>query len=382
MRKAVLRRQNPLQPPPSAMRNPMTVLAPAKLRDFFAKKNIKATELALLTRQLCALLRAGVPLIQAFELLAGSASNPSMRELVQALQQDIASGTAMHAAFRKHPEHFSALYCSLLAAGEEAGILDSLLEKLADTLEANEAMKARVRSALLYPATVLTVASAVVGVIMVWVVPVFQDVFKSMGAALPLPTLVVVALSAFLTEWAWAMVLVAIVFLGLGLQVLQRHLWAQLALEQWQRRLPVVGAMLRASTSVRFAQTLAALLQAGIPLAEALQPVASACGSRLLEQASSTMVRQIQQGSSLSQAMSKSNLFPHLMLQMCAIGEETGTLEALLSKSANLLETQVNQWVNNLASMLEPAIMVILGVVVGGILVAMYLPIFKLGQVF
>jgi type IV pilus assembly protein PilC len=302
--------------------------------------------------------------------------------LLKRLHSDIEAGTALNTAFRKHHEHFSPLYCSLVAAGEVAGILDDMMDKLAQTLEKNEALQSKVRSALMYPAAVVIVAVAVVLVILMAVVPVFQDVFASFGAALPLPTQWVIAVSQGLTRSAWL-----VAPLSLMVTLAWRRGWLshpshQQRMDRWKLRLPLIGPMIQAAVVARWTQTLSALLSAGIPLVEALGPVAAACDHSVYAQASETMRDQVAQGSSLNETMALTGLFPSMVVQMCAIGEETGSIDNMLARAGALLENEVHDQLTGLSSLLEPVIIVLLGTVVGGILVALYLPIFKLGQVF
>ncbi len=343
--------------------------------------------LSVFTRQWAALMSAGVPLVQAFELLSQStvgskSTRKAFSHILNSLRSDVSAGNALHLAFRKHPNTFKPLYCSLLQAGESAGILDKLLDRLADTLEANETLRAKVKNALIYPASILTIAAGVVWVIMVWVVPVFEDVFKSMGATLPWATQCLVSASAFIAQWGFVIFMTAACCLYACIQAYRNSLKFQISLEKWVLITPVIGPLKQAALASRWGHTLSALLQAGIPLSEALMPAASAADSPSLKMATLDLVQQIQEGHGFSQAMSKSSLFPPLVIQMCAIGEETGSLDALLLRAAQLMESDLNQKIGNFSTLLEPAIMVLLGTVVGGILVALYLPIFNLGQVF
>ena len=346
------------------------------------KGSVTTKELALFTRQLATMLRAGVPLLQSLELVIRSTPNPNLVNLLNRMHSDIETGTALNTAFRKHPEHFSPLYCSLVAAGEVAGILDDMMDKLAQTLEKNEALQSKVRSALMYPAAVVTVAIAVVLVILLAVVPVFQDVFASFGAALPLPTQWVIAVSQGLTRSAWLVAPLALMVIFAWRRGWFSHPLHQQRMDRWKLRLPLVGPMIQAAVVARWTQTLSALLSAGIPLVEALGPVAAACDHSVYTQASETMRDQVAQGSSMNEAMALTSLFPSMVVQMCAIGEETGSIDNMLARAGALLENELHDQLAGLSSLLEPVIIVILGTVVGGILVAMYLPIFKLGQVF
>ena len=343
---------------------------------------ITSATLALFTRQLATLVRAGVPLLQSLDLVIRSTPQPGWVRLLKSLRQDVENGSPLHVAFRQHPAHFSPLFCSLVAAGEAAGILDDMLDKLALTLEKNEALKSKIRAALMYPAVVVTVAAAVVLVILLAVVPIFQDVFKSLGATLPLPTQWVIALSQTLLNSAWFMAMLAVTAVMLWRSAWRRQPAQQLWLGQRQLRLPWIGPMVQSAVVARWTHTLSALLSAGIPMVEALGPVASACDHAVYAQASETMREQVAQGSSLNETMALSGLFPSMVVQMCAIGEETGSVDTMLARAGALLENEVHDQLAGLSSLLEPVIMVLLGGVVGTILVALYLPIFKLGQVF
>lgn len=344
--------------------------------------HISATALALFTRQLATLVRAGVPLLQSLDLVTRSTPQPGWASLLQSLKHDIENGSTLNAAFRQHPAHFSPLFCSMVAAGEAAGLLDDMLEKLAWTLEKNAALKSKIRAALMYPSVVVTVALGVVLLILLAVVPVFEDVFKSLGATLPWPTQWVIAISHAVLHSA------GVIGLGLGVAViLWRKGWhrqpaRQMRWSQWQLQIPWIGSMVQSAVIARWAHTLSALLSAGIPMVQALGPVAAACDHAVFAQASETMREQVAQGSSLNEAMALSGLFPSMVVQMCAIGEETGAVDTMLARAGALLENQVHDQLAGLSSLLEPVIMVFLGTVVGTILVALYLPIFKLGQLF
>jgi type IV pilus assembly protein PilC len=260
--------------------------------------------------------------------------------------------------------------------------LDKILNRLADTLEAHAALKAKLKNALIYPASILVIAVMVLVVILLWVVPVFEDVFKSMGASLPWATQQLIHMSFWVGEWAGILLGALLALIALLHGAHQRSLKFQMMFEQLIFHSPVVGPLLQTATIVKWAQTLSALLQAGIPLAEALAPTSAASGSPNLAQATQAMTQDIQEGHSLSKSMSKFNLFSAMTIQMCAIGEETGSLDAMLERAAKLMETDVNQQIGNLSTLLEPVIMVVLGTLIGGILLALYMPIFNLGQVF
>jgi type IV pilus assembly protein PilC len=349
---------------------------------FESPARVKPADLSLMTRQLSALLRAGVPLLQALDMLSRSLNAVALMEVVQAVRDDVASGMALHEALARHPSHFSGLYTSMVQAGEAAGILDTMVERLAHTLEKNEALRSRVRSALMYPCVVMAVAVAVLVLILVFVVPVFEEVFQSFGADLPWPTQMVVSLSEGLSS---AGPLAALALL-LGLWIWQRPQGApariQALRDRWLLKLPLLGPLIGTAVVARWAQTLSALLAAGVPLSEALGPVAQACDHAVYERVTTQLQRQVVQGSRLSEGMACSGRFPDMIVQLCATGEETGAMDSLLARAGGLMETEVGDRVNGLSSLLEPLIIVLLGGLIGGILVAMYLPIFRLGQVF
>jgi type IV pilus assembly protein PilC len=350
-------------------------------------KAVPAKTLSVFTRQWSALMSAGIPLSQAFELLSQSIVGPrsaqqSFATTLQSLRADIHAGQSLYTAFQKHPQVFNQHYCSLLHAGEVAGILDKILDRLADTLEAHAILKAKLKNALIYPASILVIAVMVLVVILLWVVPVFEDVFKSMGASLPWATQQLIQLSSWMSHWASALTGALLMLAALLRWAHQRSLKFQIISEKMTFATPILGPLIQAAMIVKWAQTLSALLQAGTPLAEALSPASAASGSPNLNQTTRHLIQHIQEGHSLSKAMSKSNLFSTMTIQMCTIGEETGSLDTMLERAAQLMESDVNQQIGNLSTLLEPIIMVVLGTLIGGILLALYLPIFNLGQVF
>ena len=345
------------------------------------KQPIRPRELAQMTRQLAALIRAGVPLVSALQMVSRSAATQALKELMSAVRSDVESGMALHAALAEHPQHFSGLYISMVSAGEAAGILDTMMERLANTLEKNEALRSRVRSALMYPCAVIVVALAVLALIMVYVVPVFEDVFKAFGSDLPWATQWVLALSQALSQSGW-MVVPAMLLLPLMWQRLRGNAHWQRQLDRWLLGLPLVGHLLRSAVVARWTQTLSALLAAGVPLTEALGPAGQACDHAVYARLTEHLQRRVSQGGSLSEAMAHTGRFPDMIVQLCATGEETSALESLLARAGVLMENELDDQVNGLSSLLEPLIIVVLGGLIGGILVAMYLPIFRLGQVF
>ena len=343
---------------------------------------VRPRDLSLMTRQLAALLRAGVPLLQALDMLLRSLPSAALVDVVHQVRNDVASGTALHEALARHPSHFTGLYISMVQAGESAGILDTMMERLAHTLEKNEALRSRVRSALMYPCAVMAVAIAVLVLILVFVVPVFEDVFKSFGADLPWATQMVVALGNGLSASGPIAVLGVLLCLWLWQRPPSAQAQLQVTRDRWLLKLPLLGSLIGTAVVARWAQTLSALLAAGVPLAEALGPVAQACDHAVFARVTLQLQRQVAQGSRLSEAMGQTGRFPPMIVQLCATGEETGAMDNLLARAGGLMETELDDRVNGLSSLLEPLIIVVLGGLIGGILVAMYLPIFRLGQVF
>ncbi len=343
---------------------------------------VKAKDLAIMTRQWAAMLRAGVPVVHALGMLCRSMKSRTLMEIMTSVLRDVESGVALHEALAKHPSQFSGLYVHMVQAGESAGILDAMMERLSLTLEKNEALRTKIRSALMYPLTVLLVALGILVLILVLVVPVFEDVFQSFGAELPWPTQLVVGLSDALVL-AWP---VAVPFAILAHWALQHQRpgadRAKQWLAKWLLAWPVVGPLWTTAVVARWAQTLSALLSAGVPLPEALGPTAQACDHPVYAHTTLTLQRRVVQGSGLSEAMAQTGQFPNMIVQLCATGEETGSLDSLLGRAGGLMETELDDQINGLASLLEPLIIVVLGGFIGAILVAMYLPIFHLGQVF
>ncbi len=344
-------------------------------------KRIKPRDIALFTRQLATMMKAGVPLLQAFDIVGRGNSNPNVSRLLADLRADVETGTSLSAAFRKFPQQFSDLYCNLIEAGEAAGILESILERLATYMEKIEGIKAKIKSALMYPVAVILVAFIVVAVIMVFVIPSFKEVFSSFGAELPAPTRLVIALSEAFVHHG-LLLLGGLVAAGVGLaRAWRRSPGLQRLTDQWLLRLPVFGALVRKSIVARWTRTLATLFAAGVPLVEALDSVGGAAGNSVYREATTSIQHEVSTGVSLTHAMTQSRVFPTMVLQMCAIGEESGSLDHMLGKAADFYEAEVDDTVAGLSSLLEPIIIVFLGSVVGGIVVSMYLPIFKLGQV-
>lgn len=343
---------------------------------------IKSKDLATMTRQWAAMLKAGVPVVQALAMLCRSMSHKSLVRVMQTVLNDVASGVALNDALARHPRHFSGLFVHMVQAGESAGILDQIMERLSQTLEKNEALRSKIRSALMYPTAVMMLAMGILGLILVWVVPVFEEVFQSLGAELPWSTQMVMGLSNSLIQ-AWPVVLLVFAFpiwaaQHTGPAANRLRTWVA----QWLLTWPVLGPLLTTAIVARWSQTLSALLSAGVPLAEALGSTAQACDHPDFERVTLQLQRRVVQGSSLSEAMGQTARFPAMIVQLCATGEETGALDSLLGKAGGLMVTELDDQVNGLTSLLEPLIIVVLGGLIGAILVAMYLPIFNLGQVF
>ena len=345
------------------------------------KKKITSADLAVFTRQLATMMTAGVPLVQAFDIVARGHENPAMQDLLLAIKQDIESGTAMAVALGKHPIQFDDLVCSLVSAGEQAGVLDVLLDKIATYKEKTESIKAKVKKALFYPAAVIAVAIVVTVVILLFVIPQFKELFSSFGADLPAFTLMVIGLSDIIREWWWVFLLgggAAVYFIGYTFKRSRRF---REIVDRAVLKIPVIGGILNKAALARFARTLSTMFAAGVPLVEALQSVAGATGNIVYQDAVLKMREEVATGQSLQLAMRQRDLFPHMVIQMTAIGEESGALDEMLGKVADFYEEQVDNAVDSLSSLLEPMIMVVIGGLVGSLVVAMYLPIFKLAAV-
>ena len=352
-----------------------------KKKAYRAGKKVTDKDITLFTRQLATMMKAGVPLLQAFDIVGKGHANPSVSKLVLDLRADIETGTSLNQAFRKFPLYFDPLFCNLVGAGEQAGILEDLLTRLAIYKEKTLAMKSKIKSALTYPVSILAVAFIVTAVIMIWVVPAFKEVFTSFGANLPAPTLFVMALSEFFVKW-WYLIFgglfAAIYFF---FRAWQRSLQMQRFMDRMILKLPVFGDVVRKATVARWTRTLSTMFAAGVPLVESLDSVGGAAGNAVYLDATRKIQTEVATGTSLTVAMQNADVFPNMVTQMVAIGEESGALDAMLGKVADFYEEEVDEAVASLSSLMEPAIMVILGVLIGGLVVAMYLPIFKLGSV-
>jgi type IV pilus assembly protein PilC len=352
-----------------------------KKKAYRSGKKIVDKDLTLFTRQLATMMKAGVPLLQSFDIVGKGHANPSMSKLIMDLRADIETGTSLNNAFRKYPLYFDPLFCNLVGAGEQAGILEDLLTRLAIYKEKTLALKAKIKSALTYPISILAIAFIVTAVIMIWVVPAFKEVFTSFGADLPTPTLVVMAMSDFVVKW-WYIIFGSLFgAIYFFFQSWRRSLKMQQAMDRLLLRLPVFGDVIRKATIARWTRTLATMFAAGVPLVEALDSVGGASGNAVYLDATRRIQNEVSTGTSLTVAMQNANVFPNMVTQMVSIGEESGALDAMLGKVADFYEEEVDEAVGALSSLMEPMIMVILGVLIGGLVVAMYLPIFKLGSV-
>jgi len=344
-------------------------------------RSIKQKDIAIFTRQLSTMMKAGVPLLQSFDIVARGSTNPRMTKLLTDIRNDVETGTSLSAAFRRHPMYFDALYCNLVEAGEAGGILEALLDRLALYQEKTLAIKQKIKSALMYPIAVIVVAFVVLTVIMIFVIPAFKEVFTSFGADLPAPTLFVIAMSEFFVRWWWAI----FGFIGLGgyffFESWKRSPKMQKSMDRLLLKLPLFGDLLNKSAIARWTRTLATMFAAGVPLVEALDSVGGASGNAVYQEATEQIQKDVSTGSALTTSMTATGVFPTMVLQMAAIGEESGALDHMLSKAAEFYEDEVDEMVKGLSSLMEPFIIVVLGVLIGGIVVSMYLPIFKLGSV-
>ncbi|QXZ09906.1 type II secretion system F family protein [Comamonas sp. Y33R10-2] len=344
-------------------------------------KAIKPKDIALFTRQLATMMKAGVPLLQSFDIVGRGNTNPNVAKLLNDIRLDVETGTSLSTAFRKFPLYFDNLYCNLVEAGEAAGILEALLDRLAVYMEKTEAIKSKIKSALMYPISVVIVAFVVVAVIMIFVIPAFKEVFTSFGADLPAPTLIVMGISEYFVSYWW---LIFGVIGGGGyffMQAWKRNERVQQFMDRATLKLPIFGVLIEKSCVARWTRTLSTMFAAGVPLVEALDSVGGASGNYLYQVATDKIQQEVSTGTSLTAAMVNANIFPSMVLQMCAIGEESGSIDHMLGKAADFYEAEVDEMVAGLSSLMEPIIIVFLGTLIGGIVVSMYLPIFKLGQV-
>jgi len=365
----------------ASLRRQGILLTKVKKRRTSGGSSVKAKDIALFTRQLATMMKAGVPLLQAFDIVGRGATNPRLTKLVNDIRSDVETGTSLSAAFRKHPMHFDALYCNLVEAGEAAGILESLLDRLAIYQEKTIALKNKIKAALMYPIAVLVVAFVVLVVIMIKVIPAFKEVFSSFGADLPGPTLLVIAMSEFFVAW-WMVIFGAMIGGGyMFMETWKRSVKMQMVMDRLLLRIPIFGTLINKSVIARWTRTLSTMFAAGVPLVEALDSVGGAAGNAVYAEATQKIQRDVSTGSALTTAMQTTGVFPNMVIQMASIGEESGSLDNMLGKAAEFYEEEVDDMVKGLSSLMEPIIIVVLGTLIGGIVVAMYLPIFKIGQV-
>jgi type IV pilus assembly protein PilC len=365
----------------ATLRRQGILVTKVKKRTMRGGKKITEKDISLFTRQLATMMKAGVPLLQSFDIVAKGHANPAVSKLIQDIRSDVETGTSLNQAFRKFPLYFDPLFCNLVGAGEQAGILEDLLERLAVYKEKTLAIKGKIKSALFYPISILAVAFIVTAVIMIWVVPAFKSVFTSFGADLPAPTLFVMGLSDFfVANWYF-------IFGGLfGSLYLFFQAWRRSPImlrkmDALLLRAPIFGSVIRKATIARWTRTLATMFAAGVPLVESLDSVGGASGNAVYQDATRKIQTEVSTGTSLTISMQNAEVFPNMVIQMVSIGEESGALDQMLGKVADFYEDEVDQAVESLSSLMEPLIMVILGVLIGGLVIAMYLPIFKLGSV-
>lgn len=365
----------------ASLRRQGVITTKIKKRRMRSGKKIKPKDIALFTRQMATMMKAGVPLLQAFDIVGRGNGNPSVTKLLNDIRSDVETGTSLNAAFRKHPMYFDNLYCNLIEAGEAAGILETLMDRLATYMEKTENIKSKIKSALMYPSAVIVVAFIVVTVIMIFVIPAFKEVFTSFGADLPAPTLFVMGISEIFVKYWW------LIFGLIGggayffMQSWKRSERMQQGMDRLLLKMPVFGALINKSCIARWTRTLSTMFAAGVPLVEALDSVGGASGNYVYLSATEKIQQEVATGTSLTMAMTNANVFPNMVLQMTAIGEESGSIDHMLGKAADFYEQEVDDMVAGLSSLMEPIIIVFLGTLIGGIVVSMYLPIFKLGQV-
>ncbi|MBP6058659.1 MAG: type II secretion system F family protein [Nitrosomonas sp.] len=352
-----------------------------KIKKIQSGGTIADKDIALFTRQLATMMKSGVPLLQAFDIVGKGHSNRAVGKLLMDIKADVETGNNLADAFRKYPLYFDALFCNLVGAGEAAGILDGLLDRLATYKEKIQAIKGKIKSALFYPISIIVVAFVITAVIMIFVIPAFKDLFEGFGAELPAPTLLVMSISDFFVAYWWAILGI----LGGGIYAFlytwKRSIPMQRVMDRLMLKLPIFGEVIRKATIARWSRTLSTMFAAGVPLVESLDSVAGAAGNYIYYEATKNIQTEVSTGNSLMSSMANTNVFPSMVVQMVAIGEESGSLDAMLGKVADFYEAEVDDAVAALSSLMEPVIMVVLGTLIGGMVVAMYLPIFKMGMV-
>jgi type IV pilus assembly protein PilC len=353
-----------------------------KQSQLFAKTGkVTPGDIAIFSRQLATMMSAGIPLVQAFDIVGAGHDNPAMQKLILAIKVDVEGGTTLANALARHPMHFDDLFVNLVAAGEQAGALETLLEKIATYKEKTEAIKKKIKKAIMYPAAVVVVAIVVTAILMIFVIPEFESLFQGFGADLPAFTRMVIDISFFIRNQGWLIVIVVVGAVMGFLHAKKRYRKVQHFVDRVALKIPVIGTILNKSAVARYARTLATTFAAGVPLVEALESVSGACGNVVYETAVLKVRDEVATGQRLQRAMENTGLFPNMVNQMIAVGEESGSLDDMASKVADFYEEEVDNAVDSMSSLLEPLIMSILGVLVGGLVIAMYLPIFKMGQV-
>ena len=355
----------------------------SKIKKLRLKSGGKITDkdITLFTRQLATMMKSGVPLLQSFDIVGRGHANPAVGRLLLDIKSEVETGSSLSQAFRKYPLYFDALFCNLVGAGEQAGILETLLDRLATYKEKILAIMSKIKKALFYPIAVLVVAFVITAVIMIFVIPAFKEVFTSFGAELPLPTQIVISISDFFVEWWWAIFGVIGGSIYAFLEAWKRSEKIQMVMDRTLLRAPIFGDIVRKSVIARWTRTLATMFAAGVPLVESLDSVGGASGNYVYKVATQKIQSEVSTGTSLTVAMQNADVFPNMVTQMAAIGEESGSLDGMLSKVADFFEQEVDDAVDAMSSLMEPLIMVVLGTLIGGMVVAMYLPIFKMGQV-
>ena len=348
---------------------------------FSAGKKIKPMDIAIFTRQMATMMKAGVPLLQSFDIIAEGLDNPNMRKLVENIKQDVAGGNSFAVSLRKHPQYFDDLYCNLVESGEQAGALETLLDRVATYKEKTEALKAKIKKAMNYPIAVVAVAVIVTAILLIKVVPQFQDVFSSFGAELPAFTLFVIGISEFIQSKGWVIVVAFVAFVFVFRHLHKSSEKFRDTMDRALLKAPVIGDIIYKSSVARFGRTLATTFSAGVPLVEALDSVAGATGNVVFKNAVNKIKADVSSGMQLNFSMRSTGVFPSMALQMTAIGEESGALDEMLEKVATHYEEEVDNAVDGLTALMEPIIMSVLGVLIGGLIIAMYLPIFQLGAV-
>jgi type IV pilus assembly protein PilC len=342
--------------------------------------SISAKDITLFTRQLAVMMKSGVPLLQAFDIVGKGHENPAVAKLLMDIKTDVETGSSLQQAFLKFPLYFDALYCNLIGAGEAAGILDALLERLATYMEKTQALKSKIKGALTYPISIIVIAFLITAIIMIFVIPAFKELFEGFGAKLPAPTLILMGISDVFVSYWWA------IFGGIGgsfytfFYFWKRSKKVQDTMDRLLLKLPIFGELIRKATIARWTRTLATMFAAGVPLVESLDSVAGAAGNAVYYNATKIIQREVSTGSGLTVSMQGTGLFPSMVIQMCSIGEEAGSLDAMLSKVADFYEAEVDDAVAAISSLMEPVIMVVLGTIIGSMVIAMYLPIFKMGE--